>query len=296
MRIANVPGALQTPSHRYPPHAVGVGIEEYFGQYAREHAAGLDTDWIYLPVYWTNNYVRSEFAVSPRAQQVLDSLDERERYFTIVQCDDGIYGQLPSNVLAFGAGGTGDIPIPLLCSPPHPRPACVRDTLVSFMGTVECGGPVAGETDKSSWDVDGAGARTRRAMFEAFKNKPGCFLHNGDRGVNAFRIQLGRSHFALAPRGYGRTSFRLYEAMDLGCVPVYIHDDGPWFPYGDVLDWDSFSISCPTIAVVDLPERLLQVSSEWRDNAREVIVRLLPDYFTMEGMSRQIFRMIGERT
>jgi hypothetical protein len=29
----------------------------------------------------------------------------------------------------------------------------------------------------------------------------------------------------LAPRGSGRTSFRLYEALQLGLIPVYIWDE-----------------------------------------------------------------------
>ena len=47
---------------------------------------------------------------------------------------------------------------------------------------------------------------------------------------------MSRSVFALCPRGYGRTSYRMYEALQLGCIPVYIHDE-PWLPYADELDW-----------------------------------------------------------
>lgn len=44
---------------------------------------------------------------------------------------------------------------------------------------------------------------------------------------------MSRSSLALAPRGTGPTSFRLYEAMALGAVPVYIWEGGraPWLPY-----------------------------------------------------------------
>src|SRR5579863_216846 len=126
MRIHPVPENLRSPGHRYPAHNQGNGMEGYFDEWARRHADDLDTDWIYLPVRWTNNYVRDRQArgdcdlqASSEHQAVLDELRPNERYFTVVQCDDGIYEDTPLNVLIFGAGGVGDVPIPLLCDP-HP--------------------------------------------------------------------------------------------------------------------------------------------------------------------------------
>lgn len=37
--------------------------------------------------------------------------------------------------------------------------------------------------------------------------------------------------YNLAPRGYGRTSFRLFEVIQMGRVPVYLYDDVSWVPY-----------------------------------------------------------------
>jgi len=33
------------------------------------------------------------------------------------------------------------------------------------------------------------------------------------------------SKFALCPRGYGKTSFRIQEALQYGAIPVYISDE-----------------------------------------------------------------------
>ena len=38
------------------------------------------------------------------------------------------------------------------------------------------------------------------------------------------------SVFGLAPRGYGPTSFRLYETMQMDAVPIYISDVF-WLPF-----------------------------------------------------------------
>lgn len=39
---------------------------------------------------------------------------------------------------------------------------------------------------------------------------------------------LQNTKFNLAPRGYGRTSFRLAEIVQSGRVPVYMYDDAKW--------------------------------------------------------------------
>lgn len=47
------------------------------------------------------------------------------------------------------------------------------------------------------------------------------------------------SHFILCPRGAGPSSYRLYEAMQLGRAPVVISD--AWTPH-DGPEWDSFCV------------------------------------------------------
>lgn len=37
--------------------------------------------------------------------------------------------------------------------------------------------------------------------------------------------------FNLAPQGFGRTSFRMAEVVQVGRIPVYIYNDIPWVPY-----------------------------------------------------------------
>jgi Exostosin family len=64
---------------------------------------------------------------------------------------------------------------------------------------------------------------------------------------------LRESAFVLCPRGGGTTSFRLFEAMMLGRVPVIISDQ--WVP-PEGPDWDSFSVSVEESAVDRIPALL----------------------------------------
>ncbi len=47
--------------------------------------------------------------------------------------------------------------------------------------------------------------------------------------------------FALAPRGEGNFSMRLYQAMSVGRIPVLLHTDNAW-PLPDVLPWHELLI------------------------------------------------------
>ena len=49
------------------------------------------------------------------------------------------------------------------------------------------------------------------------------------------------SRVCLAPRGYGGSSFRLFEAMLLGVVPLVIGDHDTR-PFKRFVDWDSCSL------------------------------------------------------
>jgi xylogalacturonan beta-1,3-xylosyltransferase len=49
------------------------------------------------------------------------------------------------------------------------------------------------------------------------------------------------SRFTLCPRGYDKATYRLYEAMQLGSVPVYISDHHV-LPLADELDWEEFCV------------------------------------------------------
>lgn len=54
-----------------------------------------------------------------------------------------------------------------------------------------------------------------------------------------YRNDLLTSKFALCPRGKGSSSFRLFEAMSVGCVPIIISDEWVEPP---LIDWSSCSI------------------------------------------------------
>lgn len=301
MQIIDVPARFQSPFHAYPPHT-RTNIESYFLEFAKKNADKINTQLSYLPILWTNNYVsfrnqekRSDFRSDPEIRRWLqDNEVSLGQCFTIVQNDDGPYEPLPAGLTVFGAGGTGNVAIPLLCDP-HPVHKLKRDKTAFFLGQSECGGPEQHVHGRSSWDPNGAGARVRRAMFRVFEQagNPLCDLRRKPFGnpQTEFEIGLASSVFGLAPRGYGRTSFRLYEAMQLGAIPVYIYDE-PWLPFSDELHWPAFCVMCPESELSQLPDRLRNMTQAEISRLQDNLERIYPDYFTFEATCWQIVKIL----
>jgi hypothetical protein len=267
----------------------------------KEHADSIKSERVYLPIYWMNNYhrqaatgIQSGFWGVDAVQKFLDGkLDSNTQYVSVVQNADGPYERLPSNLTLLGAGGTGDVPLPLVCHP-HPRHECFRGITASFVGTVTCGGPLYHDRKpiRSSNNPKGIGTRIRQKMMQVFPQwDPAFWLEErvgwGYADIRIFRDAMYHSRYALAPRGYGKTSFRLYEAMQLGCVPVYIYDD-PWLPYADKLDWNTFAVLCHFSELDSLRDRLTQIDEAWRAYAVRLLIKLVPEFFSLGGITKQL--------
>ena len=79
-----------------------------------------------------------------------------------------------------------------------------------------------------------------------------------------------RSKFVLCPRGSGTSSYRLFETLSLGRVPVIISDQ--WSPVPGP-DWEQCAVFVPEAQVADLPQILETREAEFETlaaNARAV--------------------------
>jgi len=71
---------------------------------------------------------------------------------------------------------------------------------------------------------------------------------------------LSRSKFVLCPRGIGPSSWRLFETMRIGRVPVVISDE--WVPPLGI-DWDSFVVKVSQSDIQNIPTVLTRRENEW---------------------------------
>ena len=180
---------------------------------------------IYLPVAWTDCMHKDNLRAD--MQQVLNDLDPAYKYFTVLQLDlgfnhHGLKLKVPPaiDILLFSAGGDSPpqkaIPIPLLKNmlEPDGRPKTIS---VSFQGSNT--------------------SHIRKALHEDFADKY-LFI-----GLNEhWKIISESSNFSFCPRGFGSTSFRLYETLQLGTIPIYVWDEELWLPFQEIVNWDEFAI------------------------------------------------------
>lgn len=101
------------------------------------------------------------------------------------------------------------------------------------------------------------------------KNSPTEWYQRDPRTVEALLAQfgqvLGRTKFALCPRGLSPSSIRLFEAMEAGCVPVVVADrlvlpEGP--------DWEEFCVRVPEREIASIPAMLASMEERFEPMAR----------------------------
>ena len=257
-------------------------------EYLLAQQDAIQTDMVYLPVFWTNLQNHPGFATNKvkyqmLLDQVLSFLPSDTKYFTIVQHDDGPQLTLPPQTVVFGAC-TGTIPLPLIYEDTSCKlltaPRMKKSILASFVGT-KTTHPLRGEMVRH---LDGKqGIQCQGA--DVWK------VNVVDQDAARFVEWTLRSKFCLAPRGYGRSSFRFFEAMQLDTIPVYIWDDMEWLPYKDVLDYSAFSISIPQRDLPQLYDRLRSISEETYQRMQQELLRVR-HYFTLEGMAEYIINQI----
>jgi hypothetical protein len=277
-------------SQVYPPFKNGRYMEEYFYEYALKHKDEHSCLPVYIPIFWTNLQNHPGFSKQKANYEILLSralskMPPTTKYFTIVQHDDGPQLTLPKDTIVYGAC-KGIIPLPLIYEDNtntllNRSRDVEKEYLATFVGTLTHG--------------------VRKEMVEALEGKPMIKMVTQSHAewtaavpqnaADLFVDLTLKSKFCLAPRGYGRSSFRFFEAMLLDVIPVYFWDDLEWLPYTDILDYSKFSISIKKNDIPKTFDILRSISDKKYLSMLEELKRVR-HYFTLEGMSEYIFKLL----
>jgi hypothetical protein len=202
-------------------------------------------------------------------------------YVTVSQDDEGIDRQDHSglfnkrpNILTMSAGGYGHIPIPLVKGiinymPPPPDNSFQYE--VGFYGQHDTSLTRAALLQAAKYDIHEAKLKYHHAQS-----------HN-------WQQLIASTLFNLAPRGYGRSSYRLSEVVQIGRIPVYIYNDVPWIAY------EGSNISVTNIGFAAKPgESMRSVMTRLSKLSQPEITDLLHkvktarDYYTLDGVISEI--------
>jgi glycosyltransferase involved in cell wall biosynthesis len=106
-----------------------------------------------------------------------------------------------------------------------------------------------------------------------------------------FKELMERSTFALCPRGYGRTSFRINEALNLGAIPVYIYNT-PWIPFNDMVNFEDYGILIGEENIDNIDTILKSISSEKIQQLQENGKKVYEEYFKYESCYNKIIDVL----
>ncbi|MEW6065208.1 hypothetical protein P378_10765 [Desulforamulus profundi] len=238
--ILPVPKKLQPAAQvfKYPRHNKDYGVEQDFYHYLlinRDLTVENPrlADWHYLPVFWTRwhlNHLYGKICLAELQQEMDQAILDDAKTFTICQYDDGPLVN-PGRASVFLASRKSEegIDIPLLCSPHQAPPVKPQKRyLASFVGRLATHG-------------------IRQQMAQVLKDREDVFVFDGNLGSGFFVEKLQESYIGLCPRGYGGSSFRFFETMQLGAVPFLIGDLDTR-PFKRFIDWDGMSLYTNSVA------------------------------------------------
>lgn len=216
----------------YPKHNNDYGVEQDFYNFITSNNSLItddpaEADWHYLPVYWTRWHLNHDYGMLGKdilTTEVSNSIIDDLKTFTICQYDDGPLIDLGRTTQFLSSRKVNHgLDIPLLCKK-HKKPffSKKKRNIASFVGR------------SSTHPI-------RIELFEKLKKHTNIFLYDGELSTRSYVSSICQSYLAIAPRGYGGNSFRMYEAMQLGVAPVLISDIDTR-PFKSFLPWDDVSL------------------------------------------------------
>ncbi len=227
----------KAPVHEYSNYE-GPWIENLFIEKFMDKPLSYFRGFIPLFVQW----IDTQILRGPHFNNIHEELNKLLRpgviYLAVSQGDVGLgmIGAAHPNILVLSAGGYGHVPLPLVKSEVPHRPHVHHAGVLNVTVRDEVGGKavVAQEYKR---DIGFFGTLNqqnsgRQEILEKIAKAADKLnmTHKYDL-TNKWQKEMGVSRFNLCPRGYGRSSFRFAESIQIGRIPVFLWDDVPWIPY-----------------------------------------------------------------
>ena len=110
---------------------------------------------------------------------------------------------------------------------------------------------------------------------------------------NDYELVARNSIFTLCPAGYGRWTYRFFQSIIWGSIPV-LFSDGYIKPFKDFIDYDSFTITLPEKNILSVDKILRNISEKdiekLQSNLRENL-----KYFSKDNFFRMLINNLEEQ-
>ena len=283
------------PPNSYPLHQ---GNEPLIEERALEYfsKSKVESEYIYIPIYWTYYHVGNGYGENAHVlQNFINELVDKhpnEKFFTVCQYASGTLTKIP-NSKVFACSGTKFckhwdhykideiikhetseyIPIPLKCKD-HPVSGNNTKYKAGFVGrlfTHSC----------------------RYKIVNKFSKLDGYAIYGSEtipqsQQINLFREVTSNSIFSFAPRGFGLTSFRLLEAIQMGSIPIYVSDDH-WLPFKNRINWKDIALIVDESEIDSIPSMIDElIESGEYIKMKERMLKVYNEHLSWEGIFKNI--------
>ena len=226
----------------------------------------------------------------------MEVLDPSKQYFTVSQ-EHGpslalMGGKLdeftPPNLKIFCGNGFGEYPIPMVNPGAADAPPLREKThLAVFRGKVD-------HTD--SLMTNFGHPSVRRMLVEKVQDDD-CIVSGRSIGMVDHLQEIAESYFSFTPVSSGRNTFRFYESLKFGVIPVYVYFDHPWLPWIDKIHWEDVCVVCHYSELDTIAQKLRDISLERREEMRLNVVRVYKEYFSnYDAIANLICEVLTEGT
>lgn len=150
-----------------------------------------------------------------------------------------------------------------------------RDMIASFVGYI-------------------GSVRLRVALKNAMFSKLGYYVSDDRMDEPEYLSVMSRSCYAFCPRGGGLNSYRFYEAIQCGAVPILFADDAV-LPFADEIDYSLFSVRIPEKLAggfADLNEIIMGSNERWDAMVNQLAA--VRERFSLLGVQQEVHRRIRE--
>jgi hypothetical protein len=265
------------PVHEYAGYS-GPWIENIFITKYMSKPLSFFNGLIPLFVQWIDTDIVSKREFNNLNAFLSQALRPNVLYMAVSQGDIGLgkCGTEHPNILALACGGYGHVPVPLIRGEiPWVEPPLKYEQDFGFFGNAR---------QSSRPDMLKIVKETAEGLNMTFKSGHGP----------SWKQDMEHTKYNLAPRGYGRSSFRFAESVQMGRIPVFVYDDLPWIPYdGSNISVGLYGFSGGLNAVRNhtlLKETVWAIGNMTEEGYQKKLqaLRNVRKYFTYEGVFEQV--------
>ena len=233
----------------------------------------------FIPLFisWLNIYKLTLNSNSYRRdlEKVFSYLNPNYLYITVVQSSLGIesgsnkWDKIPPNLLILSPAGRGHIPIPHLKEEQNISNILPKKYKLIFQGSYLSYPP-------------------RKDIMNEFTNRYKELFKTGSS--NNWTLEYLQSDFVLAPRGYARATFRAFEILEMGLIPIFIFSNSLWIPYWNSrLDWENLAIIGYSNNLKELFDKIDSITDDRIKEMRTRIRNVRNSHFTYNAIMNQIY-------